>query len=98
MVKYGIIFNEETGQNKAILNRAIPVNSPKSNAVFSSTIVYNSSSQPVSPAASTPGSVDFHTLPGFSCLADLPFFFGLQPGGLQRRGEAAVNFYMFYRL
>ena len=35
------------------------------------------------PATSTPGSVDFPTLPGFSFLAELCYFSGLQPAGLQ---------------
>ena len=40
------------------------------------------------PATSTPGSVDFPTLPGFLFLAKVPVFSGLQPAGLQRGGEA----------
>lgn len=42
------------------------------------------------PATSTPGSVDFPTLPGFLFLAKVPVFSGLQPAGLQRGGEAPV--------
>ena len=40
------------------------------------------------PATSTPGNVDFPTLPGFLFLAKVPVFSGLQPAGLQRGGEA----------
>ena len=40
------------------------------------------------PATSTPGSVDFPTLPGFLFLAKVPVFSGLQPAGLQRGGKA----------
>ena len=38
---------------------------------------------------STPGSVDFPTLPGFLFLAKVPVFSGLQPPGLQRGGKAS---------
>ena len=37
---------------------------------------------------STPGSVDFPTLPGFSFSRELWYFSGLQPGRLQRVGKA----------
>ena len=43
------------------------------------------------PATSTPGSVDFPTLPGFLFLAKVPVFSGLQPAGLQRGGEARIS-------
>ena len=43
------------------------------------------------PATSTPGSVDFPTLPGFSFLADLSVFSGLQPARLQRFAKARIS-------
>ena len=43
------------------------------------------------PATSTPGSVDFPTLPGFPFLAELPVFSGLQLGRLQRSGKAPIS-------
>jgi len=43
------------------------------------------------PATSTPGSVDFSTLPGFSFSRELWYFSGLQPAGLQRAGKAPIS-------
>ena len=51
------------------------------------------------PATSTPGSVDFPTLPGFLFLAKVPVFSGLQRGGEAPCGElentTSVNFRKF---
>jgi hypothetical protein len=41
-------------------------------------------------STSTPGSVDFSTLPGFLFLAKVPVFSGLQPRGLQQVAKALV--------